>query len=44
MWEQEIDKESSQMTLFGDVDIERATIEQIKAFIIRRLKEVRAFI
>ncbi|OLN27443.1 three-Cys-motif partner protein TcmP [Desulfosporosinus metallidurans] len=40
MWEQEIYKESPQLTLFGDVDIERASIEQIKAYIIKRLKAV----
>jgi len=31
-WEQEIYKESPQLTLFGDIDLERASIEQIKAY------------
>ncbi|EGW40618.1 three-Cys-motif partner protein TcmP [Desulfosporosinus sp. OT] len=39
-WEQEIYQESPQLTLFGDVDMERATIEQIKAYILKRLKTI----
>ena len=39
-WEQEIYKESSQLTLFGDIDLERASIEKIKTYIFKRLKTI----
>ncbi len=39
-WEQEIYKKSPQLTLFGDVDLKRDSIEQIKAYILKRLRTI----